>query len=172
VIRRDLLIRIDAMMRARNLEIEEASFLLTDDTQIHKLNREYRGFDKPTDVLAFALMDGEFGAISPGLLGDVIVSVPTARRQAREAKRPLVDELTMLLAHGLLHLLGYDHRTAKEDRVMRAETDRLTVAADTASHAKSSASKKRSSGLKEGKPSPGNRPTQPKRASSRPRGSR
>ncbi len=160
------------MMRVRNLETEEASFLLTDDTQIHKLNREYRGFDKPTDVLAFALMEGEFGAISPGLLGDVIVSVPTARRQAREAKRPLVDELTMLLAHGLLHLLGYDHRTVKEDRVMRAETDRLSTAAEAASHAKSSATKKPSHSLKEEKPSPGNRPTQSKRVTVGPRRSR
>jgi probable rRNA maturation factor len=172
VVRRDILVRIEAMMQARNLETEEASFLLTDDAQIHKLNREYRGFDKPTDVLAFALMDGEFGAISPGLLGDVIVSVPTARRQAREAKRPLVDELTMLIAHGLLHLLGYDHRTVKEDRVMRAETDRLAAAADAASHAKSVPSRKASAGLKEGKRSPGNRPTHSKRASIRPRGGR
>lgn len=132
VVRSDLRLRIEAMMRARNLENEEASFLLTDDKQIHKLNLEYRGFDKPTDVLAFALSEGEPMPNSAGLLGDVIVSVETARRQAREAKRPLVDELSMLLAHGLLHLLGYDHRTAKEDRVMRAETDRLTAAADDA----------------------------------------
>ncbi len=130
--RRDLSIRIEAMMQARNLETEEASFLLTDDKQIHELNRQYRGFDKPTDVLAFALNEGEYGAISQGLLGDVVVSVPTAKRQAREAKRPLVDEVTMLLAHGLLHLLGYDHATAKEDRVMRAETDRLCAAANEA----------------------------------------
>lgn len=134
--RADLKVRLEAMMRKRNLEVEEVSFLLTDDKQIHELNREYRGYDKPTDVLAFALTEGDVGPRDTGLLGDVIVSVPTARRQAREAKRPLVDELTMLLAHGLLHLLGYDHATVKEDRVMRAETDVLVAAADLASASK------------------------------------
>lgn len=164
VARRDLLARIDAMMKARSLETEEVSFLLTDDKQIHKLNLEYRGFDKPTDVLAFALTEGEFGAISGGLLGDVVVSVPTARRQAKEAKRPLVDELTMLLAHGLLHLLGYDHRTVKEDRVMRAETDRLSAAAQEANPQKTLRAKKPAKGLKEEKRAGGNRPTQKKTA--------
>lgn len=132
VSRRDLRVRIEAMMRARQIDNDEVSFLLTDDIQIHKLNLQYRGFDKPTDVLAFALSEGEFGGLSTGLLGDVVVSVPTARRQARAARRPLGSELTMLLAHGLLHLLGYDHQTVKEDRVMRKETDRLCEAAEAA----------------------------------------
>jgi probable rRNA maturation factor len=132
VSRRDLRIRIEAMMQARQIDNDEVSFLLTDDIQIHKLNLQYRGFDKPTDVLAFALSEGEFGGVATGLLGDVVVSVPTARRQARAARRPLVSELTMLLAHGLLHLLGYDHQTLKEDRVMRRETERLCEAAEAA----------------------------------------
>ena len=151
VLRRDVLLRIDAMMRARGIESDEVSFLLTDDKQIHKLNLEYRGYDKPTDVLAFALTEGEFGGVGTGLLGDVVVSVPTARRQARAAKRPLVDELTMLLAHGLLHLLGFDHQTAKEDRVMRKETDRLCAAAQEAVAAAKAGPVRRRRALKEEK---------------------
>jgi len=162
VVRRDLRLRIEAMMRARNLDTEEVSFLLTDDKQIHKLNREYRGFDKPTDVLAFALSEGEPMPGSEGLLGDVIVSVETARRQARAAKRPLVDELSMLLAHGLLHLLGYDHRTAKEDRVMRAETTRLTDAAEKAAAPPRSPPKRRASLHNEETKAPRKRPTRTK----------
>jgi probable rRNA maturation factor len=121
--------RLRAMTRALQIDNLEVSFVLTTDEQIQKLNKEYRGKDKPTDVLAFAQREGEFGSLAGALLGDVIVSVPTAERQARAAGKPLLDELTMLLAHGLLHLLGWDHDTAAKDRRMRAETDRLCRAA-------------------------------------------
>ncbi len=164
VSRRDLRVRIEAMMRARQIDNDEVSFLLTDDTQIHKLNLQYRGFDKPTDVLAFALSEGEFGALPTGLLGDVVVSVPTARRQARAARRPLVGELTMLLAHGLLHLLGYDHQTLKEDRLMRKETARLCEAAEAAAAPPPAAAKGRAARTKKRK-APGaiaQRPRQPR----------
>jgi probable rRNA maturation factor len=107
----------------------EVSFVLTDDKRIHQLNKIYRHKDRPTDVLAFAMQEGELAELAHGVLGDVIVSVPTARRQAEERGARLLDELTMLLAHGLLHLLGWDHRTDAEDRRMRAETDRLCRAA-------------------------------------------
>lgn len=116
-------------MAAIKRDKSELSILLTDDKQIHILNRNYRHKDRPTDVLAFAMNEGEFGEISRGLLGDVIVSVPTAARQAEERGVSVMEEVTMLLAHGLLHLLGHDHRTEKEDRAMRAETARLCLAA-------------------------------------------
>ena len=119
-------------MHVRQIDNEEVSFLLTDDIQIHKLNLKYRGFDKPTAVLAFALSEGEFGGVATGLLGYVVVSVPTARRQAREATCPRVSELPMLIAHGLLQLLGYEPQTLKEARVMRKETERLCEAAEAA----------------------------------------
>lgn len=125
--------RAEKMMRALALEgalIEEAelSVALVDDPRIHELNRDYRKKDKPTDVLAFAMSEGEGGAHG-GLLGDVILSIDTARRQAKAAKRPLLDELTMLLAHGLLHLLGYDHRNDREERVMVDKTKELEAVA-------------------------------------------
>jgi probable rRNA maturation factor len=93
------------------------------------LNRDYRGFDQPPDVLSFSMLEGEGARFAGDLLGDLVLSIQTARRQAREAKRPLLDEATMLLAHGLLHLLGWDHRTKVEDARMRKATDALCVAA-------------------------------------------
>ncbi len=83
-------------------------------------------------MLAFSQSEGEHADRAGRLLGDVVVSIPTARRQAEGAKRDLVSELTMLLAHGLLHLLGWDHDTPEKDRRMRSETNRLCAAADAA----------------------------------------
>ncbi|MFO0611408.1 MAG: rRNA maturation RNase YbeY [Polyangiaceae bacterium] len=120
--------RAEKMLAALELSGVELSVALVDDARIHDLNRTYRGKDKPTDVLAFAMSEGEGGAHG-GLLGDVILSIDTARRQAKAAKRPLLDELTMLLAHGLLHLLGWDHRTDREERAMTAKTKELEAAA-------------------------------------------
>jgi len=121
----------------------ELSVALVDDKAIHELNRTYRHKDKPTDVLSFPLHErpagwkpkgakgAEIGAGFPfqGPIGDVILSIDTAKRQAETAERPLLDELTMLLAHGLLHLLGYDHRTDAEEREMNARTKELESAA-------------------------------------------
>jgi probable rRNA maturation factor len=75
------------------------------------------------------MREGEHAELAGDVLGDVIVSVPTAMRQASERGAAVIDEVTMLLAHGLLHLLGWDHDTAAKDRRMRAETDRLCAAA-------------------------------------------
>jgi probable rRNA maturation factor len=121
--------RIDAMIVLLQLENNEISFVLTDDKTIHQLNKVYRGKDRPTDVLAFALREGRFAELAGAVLGDVIVSVQTARKQARERGASTLEEVTMLLAHGLLHLLGWDHETPAKDRRMRAETDRLCRAA-------------------------------------------
>jgi probable rRNA maturation factor len=107
----------------------ELSIVLTGDDQMRKLNRIYRNKDRPTDVLAFAQREGEHGDRAGRLLGDVVLSIPTARRQAEAAGRDLGSELTMLLAHGLLHLVGWDHDTPAKDRAMRRETDRLCAAA-------------------------------------------
>lgn len=117
------------MIELLQLKKLEVSFLLTDDDRIHELNKIYRHKDRPTDVLAFAMREGAHGELAGDVLGDVIVSIPTARRQASERGAMLVDEVTMLLAHGLLHLLGWDHDTAAKDRRMRAETERLCAAA-------------------------------------------
>jgi len=121
------------MLRALQISNVELSILFTGDDQIQKLNRIYRAKNRPTDVLAFSQREGDLGDRAGRLLGDVVVSVPTARRQAASAGRGLVDELTFLLAHGLLHLLVCDHLTAADDRRMRREAQRLCVAATGAS---------------------------------------
>ena len=117
------------MLDVLQLPKAEVSILLTDEKEIRNLNRDYRGIDRATDVLSFSLLEGEGARFAGDALGDLVVSIPTAARQAREAKRPLRDELTMLLAHGLLHLLGWDHHTRSDDRRMRLKTDLLCVAA-------------------------------------------
>jgi len=116
-----------------HLELDaELSVALVDDDVMRQLNRDYRDADRTTDVLAFAMREGEQLMVldgEPEMLGDIIISVPTARRQADEREATLLAELTMLLAHGLLHLLGYDHRTKSEEREMLARTRELEAAA-------------------------------------------
>lgn len=117
------------MLEALGLPKAELSVLLCDDETIHALNREHRKKDKPTDVLAFALREGKVLEGAADLLGDVVISLDTAQRQAQERGRTLWDEVLTLLAHGLLHLVGYDHRTRAEERVMNARADILIAAA-------------------------------------------
>src|SRR5262249_41086573 len=128
----------ERMLRCLGLSDAELSVALTDDEEIHELNRVFRHRDKPTDVLAFAMREGipapampigDVATSRPEMLGDVVVSVDTARRQAASRGRALESEVRELLAHGLLHLVGYDHQTPREARVMSAETRRLCRAA-------------------------------------------
>jgi probable rRNA maturation factor len=117
--------RAQRMLAALELDEAELSILLCDDPTIHALNRDFRHKDKPTDVLAFAMREGEGGELAGGILGDVVISLDTARRQAAERGHAIASEITFLLAHGLLHLVGYDHRNDAEERVMNAETSKL-----------------------------------------------
>lgn len=126
----------EAMLRALKLPRAELSVLLCDDATIHALNRDYRKKNKPTDVLAFAMREGDDGHLAGDLLGDVIISLETATRQAKERGAVTRDEVMMLLAHGLLHLLGWDHQTDADDQRMRAETDRMLAVIRRAAAAK------------------------------------
>ncbi len=121
----------DRMLAALGLEDAELSVLLTNDARIHELNRQHRHKDRPTDVLAFPL-DEDDDSIGPRLLGDVVISLDTAERQARGRRRDLASEVRFLLAHGLLHLLGYDHATPGEKRAMSALTRRLVARSEAA----------------------------------------
>ena len=96
----------------------ELTISLTDDAEIQALNRDYAGEDHATDVLSFSMREGEGGELHPQLLGDVVISVETAARQAAAGGRSLDEELFHLAVHGLAHLLGYDHATKAEERVM------------------------------------------------------
>ena len=98
----------------------EVVLRLCDDATIHELNRAWRHKNKPTDVLAFA--QREAAAADAGLLGDIVISLETATRQAR---RGLHAELLHLASHGLCHLLGYDHRDDEEEATMNARAAAL-----------------------------------------------
>lgn len=100
------------------------SVTLVDNEFIHKLNKEYRGVDRPTDVISFAFLDGEeekeekLHGSSPVCLGDIYISIDKAIEQAKEYGHPLQRELSFLFVHGLLHLLGYDHMNEDDEKVM------------------------------------------------------
>jgi probable rRNA maturation factor len=129
--RRRLRAMAERMLSALELPDAELSILLTDDPAMQVLNREHRGKDRPTDVLAFPLGRRRSAATdAPVLLGDVVISIDTAERQARGRRRDLVDEIRFLLAHGLLHLLGFDHATPSQKRRMDAQTRWLVRAVD------------------------------------------
>lgn len=110
-----------AVLSYLDLQEAELSILLCDDETIHPLNRDYRGKDKPTDVLSFAQREGEFAFIDDDVLGDVIISMDTTIRQATERQHSVETELRVLLVHGILHLLGYDHIQDDEAEVMEAK---------------------------------------------------
>ncbi|MBI2883711.1 MAG: rRNA maturation RNase YbeY [Candidatus Methylomirabilis oxyfera] len=97
----------------------ECGLVLVGDRTMARLNRQYRGKSTTTDVLSFPMREGSFASLSPHLLGDVVISAETADRQAKAAGRTLRDELTALLIHGILHLLGYDHQMPSEARRMK-----------------------------------------------------
>ena len=113
--------RLKGLVRAILSDVGETSadlgVLFVGDQRMRGFNRRYRGKDRTTDVLAFAMREAPNS--SAHLLGDVVIAVPTAARQARQGQRSLDEELTILLVHGILHLCGYDHeRSEKEARRM------------------------------------------------------
>jgi probable rRNA maturation factor len=125
---------------ARTLEAEgilspaEMGLVITDSKTIQKLNRTYRGEDKPTDVLAFHMIPGtsqesELRFIGPpdGIhhLGEVVISYPQAVQQAQEQGHGVAQELALLIVHGILHLLGYDHELPEEEQQMKARENEI-----------------------------------------------
>lgn len=107
------------------LEVPEAelSILIVDNEEIRCINRDYLGRDWPTNVISFAMQEGEGSGISPLLLGDVVISAERAAADAEDAGIPFEHELWFLLMHGILHLLGYDHErgTEQDAAVMEAK---------------------------------------------------
>ena len=114
-------------------ESSVVSLVIADDETLRGLNLEYRGLDEVTDVLAFSLGAAEVGGHEDGTfpaapeeaasMGEIVISYPQAKRQAREARKPLRAELALLVVHGVLHLLGYDHAEPQEEKVMWAKQD-------------------------------------------------
>lgn len=105
----------------KKLDIEKAIFniILVNETEIHQLNRDYRGVDRKTDVITFALEDGD-GFKNPEIrmLGDIYLCVPVAYEQAQIYGHSRIREICFLATHGVLHLLGYDHMVEEEEKIM------------------------------------------------------
>jgi len=112
-----------AILALCGLKDVELSILIVNNRRIRILNKTYRGIDKPTDVLSFPMMGTEFNSVpttQPLLLGDIVLSMEKIQSQAREQGHSADHELMMLLTHGILHLIGYDHeRSPQEEQRMR-----------------------------------------------------
>ncbi len=93
----------------------EISILLVDDAQIHDLNQRYLGRNKPTNVLAFPMREGEFSSLHPNLLGDLVISVEMAKRESRKFGFSPMEMISLLMIHGILHLIGYEHEGNKKE---------------------------------------------------------
>jgi len=115
------------ILKTLDCEDKEVSLFFVDDEKIKQLNKQYLGKDKATNVLSFSLLEGEYGNINPQILGDVIISVETAQRDALYGKLTVDQEIDFLIIHGILHLLGYNHEntTKKETKKMRQKEKNL-----------------------------------------------
>ena len=123
---------VDAALSAEKVDRPvELSLIITGDKEVHKLNRDYRGIDRTTDVISFALnedVDGTDFVTPPdkiSRLGEVIISYPQAATQAKANKQTIKAEMAWLVVHGLLHLLGYDHQGDASEAVMRKREDKI-----------------------------------------------
>jgi probable rRNA maturation factor len=131
----------DAVRRLVGLTLKRAgwtepaaavSIALVTDRQIRRLNKQYRGLDQPTDVLSFEYGGGPAVANQAGQpqqLGEIVISMETLRRQARANRRLVSVELALMVVHGTLHLIGFDHRTPKEETVMFERQQDILMAA-------------------------------------------
>ncbi len=145
IVNRQKMVKVDtrAVRRLVGAVLEECgradsdvTVLFAGDSFLHKLNLEYRGIDKTTDVLSFAMMEGDESttpAEAESVLGDVIVSVERASVQARRYRKPVGHEILKLVAHGVLHLVGFDHASTNErKRMRRIENRHLKAVLDQA----------------------------------------
>lgn len=112
---------LDAALVHENVKNAIFSVVFVDDEEIHKMNREYRGVDRVTDVISFALEDNEDIVYNDlRMLGDIFICIPQMKRQATEYGHSEKRELAFLAVHGILHLLGYDHMNEEDEHVMFA----------------------------------------------------
>ena len=110
---------IDYMIKFEKLDNLIFNVIIVDNEYIHKLNRDYRNIDRPTDVITFALEDnGKIELEGGRVLGDIYISIDKAKEQAKEYNHSLKRELSFLMVHGFLHLLGYDHMNEEDEKVM------------------------------------------------------
>lgn len=118
----------EKILNALGLPDSELAVTVVGDRSIRILNRDYLGKDRPTNVISFALNEGECSGINPSVLGDVVVSAATAAREAAEAGISFTERLHLLLLHGILHLAGYDHERSGPEEAERMERRELEIA--------------------------------------------
>ena len=111
----------EKILNALGYPDSEVSLSIVGDRTIRRLNRDYLGRDKSTNVISFSLQEGEFGGVNPHALGDVVVSADTAAREAEEGGITFQERLTFLILHGILHLTGYDHERSGQEEARRME---------------------------------------------------
>ena len=116
---------ITFVLKEEKLENVEFNIIFIDNPRIHEINLTYRGVDRPTDVISFALEDNKTIDLGVRLLGDIYISIDKAKVQATSFGHSLRREISFLAVHGLLHLLGYDHMTEEEEKVMFAKQEEL-----------------------------------------------
>ncbi|MEK3984394.1 rRNA maturation RNase YbeY [Paenibacillus sp. FSL K6-3166] len=142
-IKDDLIALLESILKkageAEEIDQGEVALTFVDNTRIHELNLEYRGIDRPTDVLSFAMNEsgedeldiiyeveeGEALEDVPDVLGDIIISVTRAQEQAQEYGHSLERELGFLFVHGFLHLLGYDHQDEASEAEMMSKQEKV-----------------------------------------------
>ena len=100
----------------------EISIVVVGDSEIRELNRKYRGVDNTTDVLAFSMLEGESSNVYPPMLGDIVINISAARRTAQTCNVSFFLVMDLLLVHGILHLIGYDHENHEDARRMIEKT--------------------------------------------------
>ncbi len=118
---------LNKIMKYLDCKDKEISLLFVDNNEIREINKRYLNRDYSTNVITFSLTEGEFGNINPKVLGDIVISVETASRDAEEAGTELNDELEFLMIHGMLHLLKYNHENTSEDEVNKMESKEQEV---------------------------------------------
>ena len=118
--------QIKTILPLLNCKNKELSILLTNDKKIQELNKQYRNKNISTDVLSFSQSEGEENGLEHNLLGDIVISITTAMRQSSEHNLSIDEEIVLLIIHGILHLLGFDHeRSDEEGTYMKEKTSEL-----------------------------------------------
>jgi len=118
--------RAQAILNALGSPEGELSILVVDDSEIKTLNKDYLNRSGPTNVIAFPMKEGDFSDINPQLLGDVVISIETAGREALQSGISTEERFTQLLVHGILHLFGFDHEKSEQDaRKMEKKSNEL-----------------------------------------------
>lgn len=127
IAKRDIRSTVIKLLKYLNCTDKEISISLVDDKTIQQMNYQYLERDKPTNVLSFSLQEGKFSNINPQILGDIVISVDTARQEASLRNFTFEQEIDFLIIHGLLHLLGYNHEktTKEETRKMQRKEKKL-----------------------------------------------